>query len=382
MKHILVIPGSFPSEAHPFAGIFFEQLTDALQETGYKMGVIAPEIRSARALKRPSVLRDFGKFFTFETTGGVPVFRKTAINLMPGVRAFDRNVFVSYSQKLFKKYIAVHGLPQVIHAHTALYAGIAAHKLSIQYGIPYIITEHSSDILRNRLNQKEKELVKQVYKGATSVIAVSEALQTAIAKGYQVQAEVVPNMVNFNTIPLSNGEANNLVTIGNLLPVKGYNFLLEAFAKCLKEESILNLCVIGDGIEKQRLVNLSKELGIENRISFRGALSPEKIRAEIHKYGIFISSSLYETFGVALVEALGAGMPAVATKSGGPEGIITSKNGRLAETANAESLSNEILYVYRNYNGYDRNSIRQDVIERFGKEKCTQKMKKIIDGLN
>ncbi|MCB0819812.1 MAG: glycosyltransferase family 4 protein, partial [Bacteroidetes bacterium] len=157
---------------------------------------------------------------------------------------------------------------------------------------------------------------------------------------------------------------------------------LEAFSKCLKKESNLNLSIIGDGVEKERLANLSKELGIENRINFIGALSPKKLREEIHKYGIFISSSLYETFGVALVEALGAGMPAVATKCGGPEDIITSKNGRLAETANAESLSNEILYVYRNYKGFDRKSIRQDAIDRFGKETCIQKMKQIIDGLN
>ncbi|MEZ5172253.1 MAG: hypothetical protein R2850_01750 [Bacteroidia bacterium] len=87
----------------------------------YKMGVDCPEIRSARTLKRPSVLKDFGEFYTYNTVAGVPVYRKTAINLIPGGRAFDRNVFVLFAQQLFKKYIAVHGLPEIIHAHTALY---------------------------------------------------------------------------------------------------------------------------------------------------------------------------------------------------------------------------------------------------------------------
>lgn len=379
--HILVIPGSFPSAVHPFAGIFFQQLTDAMQESGFKMGVIAPEIRPFKSLKNPSVLKQFGKLYSYQTDAGVPVLRKTAINLAPGIRMFNQKVFVAYCHELFEDYISKYGMPDLIHAHTSLWAGLAAKSLSRKHIIPYIVTEHSSDILRNRLSRYDNALVNQVFQEAEVIIAVSNSLQKAIETNFRFKALLVPNMVDFDKISSCNGDARKLITIGNLLPVKGYGFLLEAFANCLKEVNDMSLTIIGDGSERKKLEHKCTSLGISNQVIFKGMLSPELTKEELKNHGIFISSSLFETFGVALVEALGSGMPSVATKSGGPEGIINDKNGRLSDKTNATALSNEILYVYRNYQAFDRAFIRQNAIERFGKRTVIQLMKTIVHGI-
>lgn len=379
--HILVIPGSFPSAVHPFAGIFFQQLTDAMQEAGFKMGVIAPDIRPFKSLKNPKVLKQFGKLYSYQTNAGVPVLRKTAINLAPGIRMFNQKVFVSYCHKLFEDYISKYGMPDLIHAHTSLWAGLAAKSLARKYIIPYIVTEHSSDILRNRLSRYDNALVNQVFQEAEVIIAVSNSLKKAIETNFRFKALIVPNMVDFDKISPCNGDKNKLITIGNLLPVKGYEYLLEAFASCLNDEKSLSLTIIGDGPQRNILEKKCVSLGISNKVNFKGMLSPESTKTELKNHGIFISSSLFETFGVALVEALGSGMPSVATRSGGPEGIINEKNGRLSDKASATALSNEILYVYRNYQAFDRNFIRENAIERFGKGTVIQLMKTIVHGI-
>jgi L-malate glycosyltransferase len=379
--HILVIPGSFPSVVHPFAGIFFQQLTDAMQESGFKMGVIAPDIRPFKSLKNPGILNQFGKKYSYQTNAGVPVLRKTAINLAPGIRMFNQKVFVAFCHQLFDDYISKYGEPDLIHAHTSLWAGLAAKSLSRQHLIPYFVTEHSSDILRNKLSRYDNALVNQVFQEAEVIIAVSASLQKAIENNFRFKTLLVPNMVDFDKISPCNGESNKLITIGNLLPVKGYEFLIDAFAICLKEEKDLSLTIIGDGPERKKLEHKCASLGISNQVEFKGMLSPELTKEELRNHGIFISSSLFETFGVALVEALGSGMPSIATKSGGPEGIINEMNGRLCEKANANALSTEILYVYRNYQAFDRDLIRQNAIERFGKRTVIQLMKTIVHGI-
>ena len=376
--HILVIPGAFPNEYNTFAGIFFSQMTDSMQDAGFNMGVVAPDIRPFAAFRDINSVREIGKKYSYKTKSGVPILRKISINMSPGFRFSSRNTFVSYSIELFNDYVEIYGVPKIILAHTSLWAGLAALKIKDKTGIPYIVYEHSSDILRQRLSKQDNGYVQKIMNGALNVIAVSNSLKLAIERLYGINAVIIPNLVNWIEIKESNKNKSSIVSIGNLIPVKGYTYLIDAFAKCKKEIPDLTLTIIGGGSELSSLQALCNQHGIIASVNFKGPLSPENTKLEISNHGIFVSSSLYETFGVAIVEALMTGMPVVATRSGGPEDIVNKLNGVLCESGDTEDLYKAILYVYNHYNDFDHSEIRKAAQNKFGEKAIIEKLKTIF----
>lgn len=149
---------------------------------------------------------------------------------------------------------------------------------------------------------------------------------------------VIPNPVNF--APL--GEAVRrkvVVAAGRLIPIKRFDDLLRAFARLADRHPEWRLEIYGEGPEREALLSLAVELGIEGRFSLPGFvkdLSPQFAGA-----GLFALSSEFEGFPNALVEAMALGTPAVATncKSGPSEIIHEGVDGRLVGVGDVEEMS-------------------------------------------
>ncbi|MFB0926391.1 MAG: glycosyltransferase, partial [Vicingaceae bacterium] len=141
--HVLIIPSSFPGKFTKYSGVFYKEQTKSLVQLNAKIGVVCPEIVSMRQLKFLVKLHLFGMEYK-EHVDGVPVYRKVGFNIFPFFRKFNRNLFNSYSNKLIKNYIKDHGVPDIVHCHGAFLAGEASLGIKNKYGIPYVITEHSS----------------------------------------------------------------------------------------------------------------------------------------------------------------------------------------------------------------------------------------------
>ena len=102
--------------------------------------------------------------------------------------------------------------------------------------------------------------------------------------------------------------------------------LLHAFAALHGEPRLI---IFGDGPESGALRALCAELGLYSRVSFRGHCPREELAEAYAAADCFVLASRSETFGVAYIEAMAAGLPVIATRCGGPEDFVTEENGIL-----------------------------------------------------
>ena len=137
-----------------------------------------------------------------------------------------------------------------------------------------------------------------------------------------------------------------LVATGRLHIQKGYPYLLEAF-RIVNETAEARLIIIGDGRLKNKLLLKAKSLGINEKVDMVG----EKMPYGYMRHGdIFVLSSLWEGFGLVLLEAMSLGMSVVSTDCDyGPNEIIENeRSGLLVPVADPPKLASAILRLIRN----------------------------------
>jgi glycosyltransferase involved in cell wall biosynthesis len=153
-----------------------------------------------------------------------------------------------------------------------------------------------------------------------------------------------------------------IITLGRLIPRKGFDLLIRAFQTVLKQED-LQLILIGEGPEHGNLVRLSQQLGINHRVHFVGyQTNPYKY---IAKADIFICPSLWEGFGNVVIEAMACGAPVIASDCpfGPGEIIADGQNGILVPANDASRLAEAILRLCNDSNLRER-------VARNGKERA------------
>jgi teichuronic acid biosynthesis glycosyltransferase TuaC len=208
----------------------------------------------------------------------------------------------------------------VVHAHSALPCGHAASLLSRELKIPFVVTVHGLDAFSTRqvggyAGEWCARVSRSVYRTAYSVICVSEKVrdQVIAGAGNSVKTAVLYNGVDPQMFspPDSEQEAPTILSVGNLIPVKGHGLLLRAFAAIQNQFPALSLEIIGDGPERPRLQRLANELGITGKVSFRGRQSRQQVVDAMRRAAIFVLPSRYEGLGCVYLEAMSAGRPAI-----------------------------------------------------------------------
>jgi len=313
--------------------------------------------------------------FSAVNENGANVFRFGGWSI-PKLKELNLSVFKKLAHIIFKKYVFKFGMPDIIHAHGFLQAGIAAVALKEKYAIPVVITEHSSAFVKGVISKWEQEIISKHENKVDRIVAVSSSLARAMnCVGMAAPMNVIPNVVDthfFCLPPKIKGEGVfRFVTIALLTKIKGIDMLLKAFAKSFKGNAEVVLEVCGDGVERNSLESLCDNLGIQAQVTFLGMLNENEVREALWKADAFVSSSHVETFGVVLIEAMSTGLPVVATRSGGPDefvpthlgcGLVAPGDFRLLSSSMKRQIDNrrEIL-------GF-RAKIREHIIQNFSKD--------------
>jgi glycosyltransferase involved in cell wall biosynthesis len=133
-----------------------------------------------------------------------------------------------------------------------------------------------------------------------------------------------------------------IVTVAKLTRFKRIDFLLRVFALVLQKCPGLTYHIVGRGEELEALKSLAEELGIAAQVSFHSSLDNAGL-AELHRRSLlFLHGSVEEPFGMAPLEAIACGTPAVAHRSGGPKEFISDGCGRLIDSLSEETWCEEI----------------------------------------
>lgn len=135
----------------------------------------------------------------------------------------------------------------------------------------------------------------------------------------------------------------NVITVGRLVPVKGYSLLLEAMAMLVAQGRSVRLTFVGDGPERSRLQEHTRRLGILDCVVFAGWKSQEEVLELYRGSDVCALSSFAEGVPVVLMEAMAIGVPCVAPRiTGIPELVRDGVEGLLVTAANVEELATAI----------------------------------------
>lgn len=136
-------------------------------------------------------------------------------------------------------------------------------------------------------------------------------------------------------------------TIGRLVPQKGYNFFIEAMPTILNKFPDSQFMIVGDGPLKAELTEQAKYLGLLSNLTFTGFR--KDIPYLLKAMDVFSLTSLWEGFGIVLIEAMACSLPVVATNVGPiPEIVIHNETGLLIEPENPAAISKAIIQLLEN----------------------------------
>ncbi len=210
----------------------------------------------------------------------------------------------------------------------------------------------------------QRRLLKFALNGFKEIITPSQQLADFVKKwGISNPVSMIPNGVQI--LGMSNQPKEfDLVTVSRLVPWKNVDLLIRIAAK-----KNLKLCVIGDGPENLKLRTLAAELNAQ--ITFTGASAQDKVGQQVAKAKYFALLSTYEGMSFALLEALGAGIPAIVSNAAGNVAVIKNGvNGYVVDISNEISCGNSIAEILSSASNYQKVSegALQSVIENYSIE--------------
>ncbi|MBI3333742.1 MAG: lipopolysaccharide heptosyltransferase II [Candidatus Omnitrophica bacterium] len=270
----------------------------------------------------------------------IPIRTSSELNPRLWLLAFPRFLRIARRQR-----------PDLIHAHTRT-TQVLAWAVGALTGIPRVTTCHG--IYPARIGRRLFRC------WGKSVMAISKAVFQEMVSRYRLTpphrvvlvrngveaarfSRPVPEeeLADFRRrIGLKGGPV--IGAIARLSPVKGLDHLLKAMPALLERHPHLQLLLIGEGPSRPELIRLAYQLGIAGHLVI--AHSVEETRVPLAAMDLFAVPSLNEGFGLAMVEAMAAGVPVVASNRGGPAEIIEEGlSGLLVPPGDAEGLTRAIL---------------------------------------
>ena len=330
--HVLTLTSFYPSAADDARGCFVSEPLALLCALGIENTVIAvqsfydgavtanesaPPAHWIRYLPLPS---GFGL-----PTAGVFLYA----NLLRAVRDLVRRKPVD-----------------LIHAHATLPCGHAAALLSRELGIPFVVTVHGLDAfstqqVRGLAGKWAKRVSQWVYRHASSVICVSEKVRSEVLEGApRVNTSVIYNGADPEVFCPDVESGKVILSVGNLIPIKGHELLLRALAAVQAKHPDATLDIIGDGPERSKLQGLCVELNVADKVRFLGRQRRRQVADAMRRCAIFGLPSRYEALGCVYLEAMASEKPIIACTGQGIEEIVqTGMNGVLVNADDLDELS-------------------------------------------
>jgi glycosyltransferase involved in cell wall biosynthesis len=371
--HVLIVPSELYLPAwRQTSGIFQRHAATALVHEGHSVGVLSVGFLTVPNLPR-AMRAAVGGAVGVDAPDGARILRAWIPLPLPyrwlPPRAL-RGLIEAAARRAFDRYVRRHGVPDLVHGHDPLWGGWIANLLGRQSRRDSMLTVHTSAFARSLASPGERELAGRALNEARVVSAVSKSLAASLRRQFGIEEPaVLPNVVDDDFLKNQRAprrdESFVFFNAGSLDHNKNHALLLEAFARCARGTSA-TLRIAGDGPLRSTLAAQARALGVEAQVSFLGWMDKAGMLRELSAADCFVLSSRYETFGVALLEAVASGVPVVATRCGGPEGVVTPECGLIVESDDAPALAEAMQHILESSEAYDPEALKRYAARQFG----------------
>lgn len=318
--HILEIPSFF----HPYGGMFCLEQSRALAALGHEVRILS-NVQLGITIGWKDYLTLPWHRYEHEKDG-VTVYQSYQRGIPKVIRPnVDR--WVSVVCSMFAEYIEKYGCPDILHAHCAKWAGYAAMKLSEEYQIPYVVTEHlPKEIFQvefgDSMDHWQIPLLRQTYRRAAHVMMVSEELADDIACyfGKDYQYVTVSNIIDvdfyaYRPRPSWDNRPFRFCCPALFVERKGYDVLLGAFNQLYQQNPNIELVVAGQGTDSEAFRKLYAQKACCQQVRSMGVLDKENIRDMYYQSDALVLATRGESQGLVLLEAMSTGIPVVSTEA-------------------------------------------------------------------
>ena len=198
----------------------------------------------------------------------------------------------------------------------------------------------------NNKNKYIKRLVSSCKK-MDYFVPVSIELEEFYKKYLGKKVFYIPNGLDSIPKKASKLDNKNIISVGRLSKEKGFDDLLRVFKRLVSKDSELRLNIVGDGVEKNNLLELAKELKLGDKVVFHGYQNKEYINDLLLNSSLYVMTSHTESFGLVLIEAMSYGVPCISYTSaqGANEIIDDGINGYLIEDRNEDKMIDKINLI-------------------------------------
>ncbi len=277
--------------------------------------------------------------------------------------------------------------PHIVHTHTAK-AGAVGRLAARLAGVPVVVHTFHGHTFRGYWGRLGSRLAVTTERAlalfADRLIAVSDRVRDDLIEfGIAPPKKIVTVPLGLDLAPFTavartpNDSGPTIGIIGRLVPIKNHRLFLDMARRLIADGFVGRFVIVGDGELRVTLEREAADLG--NRISFTGWRRdlPQTYAA----LDVVVNTSLNEGTPVALIEAMAAGVPVVATAVGGvPDVVRHGETGWLAPSGDAAALADSVKLALA---GRDRlvARARADVLQRFSKERLVTDMERLYDSL-
>ncbi len=263
----------------------------------------------------------------------------------------------------------------LVHGHVGYLGGVLAARLA-DPAARVFATEHSTALREVLSDPAACDLYAELLDRAQAVWCVSGLLREQVLERVadpHGRVQVLPNPVDFTGVPQRAQLPQRLsrwLFIGGLHERKGVHRLVQAFCIAARQDPALTLTMVGDGPLAASLREIAVHAGVGDRLHLPGVLPHAEVVAQLPQYDVLFAPSTYETFHLAVVEAVAAGVPVVVTRSGGPQEALAGVEDQVGRFVDVHESPDALVEAWQdlsaNLGGLDLPGARARLDARYG----------------
>lgn len=390
--NVLIIPSWFGDSESPNAGTFFRDEATLLSSSNRVVMMVFDRPINGK-LPRESLICEEDCMKQERTNNNFTIIRVRLpfhqnLSWDDNIRSFQPIVKKAFERVYREVKI------DIIHAYATFWAGIFAHWISASYCLPYMITEHfgpfNPDFLHSDYIKGE---MRSAINNSDSFACVSHHLrQQILMHGILRDSFVIGNYVNDDLFQINeNSREENLLLTVAYYPsyIKDINTLLCAYSQLVNRGVDFKAIIVGGGEKKggydgentiTRMVNAFK---LSQFVQVIDAVRHDDMVTLMQRCSFYVSSSIAESFGVSICEAMLCGKPCVITANGGSMDFADDSNSITVEIHNPLKLASGVIQMMNSREKFNPNEIRNNIVEKYGAKtflsKISETYRQMID---